>query len=105
MGVTKKAEKYVLAVVTQHNFILSSKQAENIKYCPQNFVDREDNGILVPGEWHNDVGRLPHVNLGRLKSNNTAKVSVIVHNTVADFLVDEGYALWQYETINRGWAM
>ncbi|KAJ8881407.1 hypothetical protein PR048_017888 [Dryococelus australis] len=89
-GVPTTAESYILAAVTQHNFIMALCQPEPSRYCPENFVDHEKNGMLVPGEWRNNVGRLPHTDLGRLKSNNPAKMSEIMRNTVADFLIKEG---------------
>ena len=49
----ENVEKYILATLALHNYLL---QTDNAGYCPSGFVDSEDStGRITPGEWRSDV--------------------------------------------------
>lgn len=104
-GAPKTVESYVLAAVALHNFIMTTNQQENKRYCPDNFVDREVNGVIIQGEWRNNVGGHVHQDVRRFSTNNPPRVWTFLRNTLANFLVGEGRVEWQDDAINRGWAM
>lgn len=50
----KTIDKLVKATIVLHNFIKSRKH-DNIRYVPPGYVDAEQNGEIISGEWRNEV--------------------------------------------------
>lgn len=48
------AEEATKAIVALHNFLIHISNESRNNYCPPNYVDREDNGEFIPGEWRTD---------------------------------------------------
>lgn len=92
-------DKIVVAAVCLHNFILIEE--ENLKphqksYCPPNFVDTDDNGVFVPGQWRNESAPVNTFLSLRAQGGNAPKRQVYIREKLAQFFMDEGSVHWQW---------
>lgn len=48
----KNVNKIILATIVLHNYLIFTK---DITYTPPDFVDREVDGVTIPGQWRRDA--------------------------------------------------
>ncbi|XP_036144267.1 uncharacterized protein LOC118646081 [Monomorium pharaonis] len=91
------AEVIVKALICLHNFILSKEDIGG-RYCPNNLLDREENGIFQPGACRNE-GTLNHIQeLREIDSNNSRKAVIELRDKLRDYVNSvEGQVEWQME--------
>lgn len=72
----EKAKKVVLVFIYLHNF-LRKRSTTNPIYTPPGFLDREENGQLIPGTWrnNNEHGGLIPIGQTPRRENLTSKKS------------------------------
>jgi hypothetical protein len=95
-------DKIVKAAVCVHNFISEGNQL----YFQKEDVDRDINGVFLPGRWRNEV---PQDGLGltnltlRLGARNAASEALNMRNYIKAYVNGPGAYLapWQYDNINR----
>ncbi|KAJ8895884.1 hypothetical protein PR048_001224 [Dryococelus australis] len=82
-GAPDAVEKLIIATDCLPNFIMTINQKEASRYCPEKFVDYEENA--TPKVRKIEISQ-PHLDL------------------LANYFVEEGEVPWHYEYINRRWA-
>lgn len=81
-------EKIVQALVCLHNLLKKrdANKGDNGRYCPNNYVDREDeNGCVIPGEWRNERVELSGVR--RMGGNAYAHSAVEIRNGFMEYFM------------------
>ncbi|XP_046383400.1 protein ALP1-like [Ischnura elegans] len=90
-------EAYVSACVCLHNFIKSETCGSRF-YCPPNYVDSENNGVVNEGNWRLEMAALRGV--GRLGANIATRVAYELRDMLANyFITREGEVPWQYHKV------
>ena len=46
------------AVVGLHNFLMKKNHEGDNQYCPPNYIDKEENDHVVPGEWRQEQNHI-----------------------------------------------
>lgn len=91
----------LMATVCLHNYL--RKNDANNNYCPPTYVDRDENGIEIPGDWRNEgLGYL----FGDVRNTGACRAVTVVYE-VRDrlahyFSTPAGQVPWQIEYIRRG---
>lgn len=97
----ENAHKIVLAVVVLHNYIMSSYEH---KYCPSYFVDQENNGTVIPGQWRNEKLGSHFVHIRSVSSNRAAYITSVQRDTLRKyFMTNIGAVDWQFDCALRGY--
>ncbi|CAN7989616.1 unnamed protein product [Ixodes pacificus] len=98
----ENVNRYVLASVALHNFLMTLNEEKN-RYCPPAFVDTESwNGNLIQGEWRKEKGTVPiFSSVSRLGSNKRSKISEQVREYFKDYIMGHGKVEWQLDYIHR----
>ncbi|KAB0794318.1 hypothetical protein PPYR_11157 [Photinus pyralis] len=98
----------IKAAVCLHNFIKSENSSKQL-YCNSNFIDREENGALIKGDWRKEVpqqnafGNISEAHL-RFGNRNSARNAWSFRNYIKDYLNNpEGSDIcpWQCDHIQR----
>lgn len=98
----ENCEMLFKALVCLHNFIMIGEEelpVHNRRYCPPDYVDREEDYIVKEGRWrqqHSDYFK----DLGRVGANRAGAVPKGLRNYLRDYFVSptgESQAPWQYE--------
>ena len=79
------------AIFGLHNFLLEKKHEGDNKYCPPNYIDREENDHFLPGDWlqeQNHISGLKEVR--RIGSNDYSNTAKIIRDKFKDYFVNEG---------------
>lgn len=76
------ATHIVLATVVLHNFLILNKSAS---YCPEDYVDREENETFVSGQWRNEGIEL---NSSRVfRGNRASRDAFSLRDILKDYIV------------------
>lgn len=76
----KNVDKIIKAVVVLHNFVNLNDKL----YCPGNFVDHYENGVLIEGLWRQESDNLPSCGLGPIR--NSKRENFTLRDTLKDYL-------------------
>lgn len=88
-------EVIVKALICLHNFLLT-KEGISGHYCPNNLLDKEQNGIFQPGAWRNEDTFDHMQELRKVGSNNAGRAVINLRNILQDYVnSDEGQVEWQ----------
>lgn len=87
----------VKALIYLHNFILT-KEGIGGRYCPNNLLDCEVNGIVQPGAWRNENISHHIQKIHRTGSNNSGRAVMNLRNVLRDYVnSEEGAVEWQWD--------
>lgn len=95
--ITTTVNNIVKATTCLHNFCImnqNSKTQQSYRYITRQMIDKFDNGILVNGE---DCG-LDKIQRSRPK--NPLAISKYNRDTMADYFMEDGEVLWQYNAVD-----
>ena len=57
-----------------HNFLMKKNHEGDNQYCPPNYIDREENDHVLPGDWRQEQNHISGLrDVGRIGSNNYSK--------------------------------
>lgn len=80
------------AVCVLHNYCLS-QQAD--VYAPPALLDREVNGVVIPGAWHDRDDMIP---LQQMNEQNQSAALASIQNEYREYFTSRiGELAWQYE--------
>ena len=90
------------ATLSLHNFLMKRQYQDNYRYCPRDFVDRENSSVRQAGQWRSDIndvhGLVPIQFQG---SHNYSRSAKITRDDFKDFFNSEVGALsWQEDHVN-----
>ena len=71
MAGVNTAEEATKAVIALHNFLMHGRNENRNNYCPPEFLDREINGTIIPGEWKNYEHNQGLANVTNLGTSNS----------------------------------
>lgn len=88
----------IRAATCLHNYVLIEE--ESLKpwqksYLSKSLVNRDVNGVVVPGDWRNDTN--PLTQIGKQGSNNQSGAQAVVRDTLKDYFMNEGEVPWQWD--------
>lgn len=89
------AQLIVMACVHLHNFLRKSSTSQNI-YCPEDALDREVDGRVIPGTWRNDGEMSSLYNLKKVPRKSSANAQEI-RNRFSTYFFNDGAVPWQNE--------
>ena len=91
------------AVVALHNFLMKSKTAQDrSRYCPPDFLDFENDGVVKKGNWRNEQYNEALISVSNTGSNNYSLLAKQVRDKYRDYFYStEGSVAWQWEMIKR----
>lgn len=89
------AQLIVMACVHLHNFLRKSSTSQNI-YCPEDALDREVDGRVIPGTWRNDGEISSLYNLKKIPRKSSANAQEI-RNRFSTYFFNDGAVPWQNE--------
>jgi len=98
----ENSEMLFKTLVCLHNFIMMNEEelpVHNRRYCPPDYVDREENYIIKEGRWRQQHSAYFH-DLGRVGANRAGAVPKGLRNYLRDYFVSpigESQTPWQYE--------
>lgn len=98
----ENVNRYVLACVALHNFLLTLNE-EKTRYCPAKFVDTETwNGEVIDGEWRKDGGSVPMFSeASQLGPNRSCNAAERVRESFKHYFMGPGKVDWQLDYIHR----
>ncbi|XP_049513040.1 uncharacterized protein LOC125940654 [Dermacentor silvarum] len=98
----ENVNRYVLACVALHNFLLTEKEDKD-KYCPSRLVDTESwTGEVIDGEWRQDGKTVPVFRqASKLGSNRPSRTAQKVRQTFKNYFMGPGQVEWQLDYIHR----
>ena len=63
------------AVVGLHSFLMKKNHEGDNQYCPPNYIDREENYHVLPGDWRQEQNYISGLkDVRRIGSNNYSKL-------------------------------
>lgn len=98
------ADVIVKAATCLHNFIRSQKKDSTI-YCDGNYVDREVNGVIVFGQWRNELPQSNALENSQVRfgNRNAPREAWNFRDFMKQYLNNAGSSScpWQLEYIRR----
>jgi len=92
-----KDEKVVLAACVLHNFLRSKPSSMNI-YSPPDYIDRENQEIVIDAEWRQNAGNcLP--NILQQGGNRSTLEAREIRDKLCDYFNTNGEVPWQWDAI------
>ena len=102
----KNAVKICKATIVLHNFLKScDKYIDNSnRYVPQSFVDRENEGIVINGDWRTILANEWSLHkIRKTASNMHSSTAKTIRSELTDYFIsDIGSVPWQNRVINEG---
>ena len=91
------------AVVALHNYLMRDRSNDTRnKYCPSSFVDCDEGGTVLEGDWRNDTQDQALLNVSNTGSNNHSQLAKKVRDNFRDFFCSEqGAVPWQQSMVTR----
>lgn len=95
----EKANKITQAIICLHNFCLEESSSEHqteYRYITSDSVDRDVNGELIQGTWHENF------NLNQIQPSRSKNATVLAktnRDTMADFFITDGQVPWQWNMV------
>lgn len=95
--------RYVLACVALHNFLMTENEGR-VSYCPPCYTDYEtSDGRIVCGGWRESGDTVPSLsNIGRMTTNTYSLCASSVRESLCNYFVGAGKLPWQDEAVQRG---
>jgi len=94
------AVEVIKAIVALHNYLMHDRAgASQSGYCPNDFIDQELQGQVMPGHWRNEAHDGLH-EVSNLGSNNYTREARQARNSYRDFFCsDAGKVPWQWDLV------
>ena len=90
------------AVVGLHNFLMKKNHEGDNQYCPPNYIEREENDHVLPGDWRQEQNHISGLkDVRRIGSNNYSKTAKAIRDKFKDYFVNEGAVDWQWDIVNK----
>ena len=88
------------AVVALHNFLMADKDFLSNDYCSESYADREQNNVIISGEWRREEPSQGLINIQHAGSNNFTQIAKNVRDKYRDyFSSNTGSVDWQWDMI------
>ena len=89
-----------------HNFLKSCYKFidNNDRYVPQSYIDRENEGIIVNGNWRTELGNESRLHkIRKTASNMHSSTAKSIRSELIDYFIsDVGLVPWQTRVIYEG---
>lgn len=99
----ENAQRVCKALVCLHNFAMINNNRD--RYCPPDWLDVEDEGMLIEGRWR-DVGAGQYFKeLSRVGSNRAGAISIGLRNYLKDYFmspIGKAQIPWQLQKAFKG---
>lgn len=89
----ENCEKIVLACIALHNFIMLNDQSR--WYCPENYVDRFENNVMVEGQWRREIEAHRSLPTFRSPVRRGPTDAFNLRDRLAEYFVNEGAVPFQ----------
>ena len=84
------------AVVGLHSFLMKKNHEGDNQYCPPNYIDREENDLVLPGDWRQEQNHASGLkDVRKIGSNNYSKTAKVIRDKFKDYFVNVGAVDWQ----------
>lgn len=101
IGAPEKIERYALACICLHNYIMDREQKTFKRYNPPGYADMEDeDGTVIMGAYHQEITDFSP--MSQLGSHNAKRAAFEVRQKLAQYFMNEGQLPWQAAYIRRG---
>lgn len=87
----QKVQTITLAACALHNYLRSTTSS----YIANNCIDREENGILIPGSWREENNGVRQ--MGQQAGNRVSRTPITIRDEFKNYFVNEGSVPWQDE--------
>ena len=90
------------AIVGLHNFFMKKNHAGDNQYCPPNYIGREGNDHVLPGDWRQEQNHISGLkDVRRNGSNNYSKTANVIRDKFKNYFVNECAVDWQWDIVNK----